>query len=339
MTDSRGIRPRLDALVKDRGRLYWMIALVASALLVLAGELDRKHVAGRPAGRVVTSAVIAWLLYALVIRLVIYVVARFSLAKIVRLSPTAVAERWTTRYAVIALVAVLLAARALALALKAAGVPLATGIGILIIDSLFLSALVPLYRSGRLRAADLGLRWTRGAPGVGLVVVALLAYSVLSGVWVSLVRPPRFQSNIAGLAHRSSAVIVLTGMALCLSAPVTEEIFFRGLLYRALRNRLAVFPAAVVDGIVFGLGHTQYPLLVRPEVALFGVLACLLYERTGSLLPGMALHSLVDSTAFESALTGEAWIVPLAFLVLAGLAVAISRLNGRTPAAAPSRAA
>ncbi|MCW3018185.1 MAG: hypothetical protein JWN10_493 [Solirubrobacterales bacterium] len=48
-------------------------------------------------------------------------------------------------------------------------------------------------------------------------------------------------------------------------APVVEEIFFRGLLYRALRNRLAVIPAAAIDGVIFGLGHMQYPLLVRPD--------------------------------------------------------------------------
>ena len=69
--------------------------------------------------------------------------------------------------------------------------------------------------------------------------------------------------------------------------------------------------------MIFGLGHTQYPLLVRPELAFFGIIACLLYERTGSLLPGIALHSLIDSTAFESALTNEAWIVPGVFVAIA----------------------
>jgi len=87
---------------------------------------------------------------------------------------------------------------------------------------------------------------------------------------------------------------------------VVEEIFFRGLLYRCLRNRLAVLPAALIAGCLFGLVHiTGYPLVTLPVKAALGLNACLLYEQTGSILPGIALHSLVDGTAFEAALTGH----------------------------------
>lgn len=56
---------------------------------------------------------------------------------------------------------------------------------------------------------------------------------------------------------------------MCLAAPIVEEMFFRGFLYRSLRNRMGVVPAALIIAIVFGLGHTQYALLERPQQAMF----------------------------------------------------------------------
>ncbi len=187
--------------------------------------------------------------------------------------------------------------------------------GVLVLDALFLVALIPLYRAGRLSLVDLGIRKTPRKLGVGLFLFGLTGTILFSAVWRMIVSLPRIEDGLGGLPHRSTLVIVLTGLALCLSAPIIEEIFFRGFLYRSLRNRLPVLPAALIVGVVFGLGHTQYPLLERPQQAAFGIIACLLYERSGSLLPGIALHMFIDASGFEFALTGTAWIVPSVFLV------------------------
>ena len=46
-------------------------------------------------------------------------------------------------------------------------------------------------------------------------------------------------------------------LAVIVVAPVAEEIFFRAFFYRALRTRLPVWSAALIDGIVFGSLHFQ----------------------------------------------------------------------------------
>jgi membrane protease YdiL (CAAX protease family) len=79
---------------------------------------------------------------------------------------------------------------------------------------------------------------------------------------------------------------------------------------------------------LFGLGHTDYPLLVRPELAFFGVVAALLYERTGSLLPGIAMHSFIDASGFEIALTGNDRIVATLFGLLAVVLLVRPPLRG-----------
>lgn len=70
-----------------------------------------------------------------------------------------------------------------------------------------------------------------------------------------------------------------------------------------------------------------------PIKTAFAVIACLLYERTGSLYPGIALHCLVDGTGYEASVSdGGIWIVPLAFATF-GLIVLL-RHRFRAPTAA-----
>ena len=220
------------------------------------------------------------------------------------------------RYALIALVGVTAVSSGLALLLKVVGVYVGPA-GTLIEDAVLIGSLVPLAYSGALRPVDLGLRRVPGARSVGLVLLGWLAYVWGSRIWISAVHPPLARQNFAGISHNSVLVIVLAGFAAVVAAPAAEEIFFRGLLYRSLRNRLGVAPACALAAVLFAIGHTQYPLLVRPETALFGVIAALLYEHTGSLLPGIALHSFIDGGSFEISLTGKESVVVTFFLLFA----------------------
>ncbi len=38
-------------------------------------------------------------------------------------------------------------------------------------------------------------------------------------------------------------------------APIAEEIFFRGMIFRALKNGMGLWPAAIVSGLLFGAMH------------------------------------------------------------------------------------
>ena len=73
-------------------------------------------------------------------------------------------------------------------------------------------------------------------------------------------------------------------------APLFEELLFRGFLYRALRDRLGVGFAIGLSSMIFATVHPSgYTVL-----PIFGlsVMLCLLYERTGSIVPSIILHSL-----------------------------------------------
>lgn len=244
-------------------------------------------------------------------------------------APTARSREWSVRYALIAYAVTFVGVNAIAAALYfGLGVRLRVGSSVLLVDGVLLCALWPLSRRGLTRQ-DLGLRAVPGARSVGLVVLALIAYLLVGGLWLIVVHPRAPANTLADVKNQSAINVALAIIAVAVSAPVVEEIFFRGLLYRSLRNRLSLLPAVLIAGALFGLVHiTSYPLDTLPVKAAFGVIACLLYERTGSLLPGIGLHAFVDASAVDVALTGSDLIV-LACSALVVVAVIVGGWVGR----------
>lgn len=242
--------------------------------------------------------------------------------------PTERSREWTVRYALTAYVAMWVVLLALGLALRLLGVHFGVGLRALLTEAVLLAMLIPLWRRGAMGVRDLGLRLVPGARATALALLALIAYGWISAVWRRALHPAPISSNFAGISHHGAAAIVLAGFAACVAAPVAEEVFFRGFLYRCLRNRFTIVPACLLVAVMFGLVHTQYPLAGKLAVASFSVITCLLYEYTGSLLPGIAIHSLVDGSGFERALTGNISVVGTVYLLLAVILLARPPLRG-----------
>ncbi len=130
--------------------------------------------------------------------------------------------------------------------------------------------------------------------------------------------------------------------ALCFSlaaivvAPVAEELFFRAFFYRALRNRLRVWSACLINALVFTSLHVQY--FVVPEafviIAFFAVVACLVYEVTGSVFGPIAMHAAFNTLA--TAGTDAGYVVPIAVGVAVIAACVVLPLRiGRAPSPFP----
>jgi membrane protease YdiL (CAAX protease family) len=91
------------------------------------------------------------------------------------------------------------------------------------------------------------------------------------------------------------AAVVALWIGAAVVAPAAEELFFRGLLQTWLvtvleRRRWAIAGSAVA----FGLVHYQQPHAV-PALMVLGVMLGFAYERTGSLLPAMIVHSAFNT--------------------------------------------
>jgi len=250
--------------------------------------------------------------------------------------PSPPANDWTVGYAVGALVVSLAAAIALFVLLDRRELRL--GVGAFALDAVMLATLVPLHRRRRFTTSALGLRPAAPARSVGLVVLAGIAVAVVNAAWLQGVLGLGRPVSQGITLHESTPAALFTGFVVAVSAPVIEEIFFRGFLYRAFRNRWAVAPAAVINGVIFGAIHgITYPLDTLPPRMAFGVIACLLYEYTGSLYPGIALHCLIDAAAFEAAIAGQSGVVIIAFVALGAAVLLFAALRAGTTAKANGR--
>jgi membrane protease YdiL (CAAX protease family) len=130
--------------------------------------------------------------------------------------------------------------------------------------------------------------------------------AVYAGFWVCAVivgiafGQPDEQDIVTDLkAEDSVTVLVAFGLMTCLLAPLAEEFFFRGFLFRVLHERTGAVAAVVVTGIAFGLVHLPSGDWIGTIVlSLFGMALCVLLLCTSSLIPCIMLHAFHNSISF-----------------------------------------
>jgi membrane protease YdiL (CAAX protease family) len=87
-----------------------------------------------------------------------------------------------------------------------------------------------------------------------------------------------------------AAAVLLYGGFL---VPLAEELLFRGLIFRWLRQRLDFWPAAVISAGAFGLAHIRFDQMVI--AGLLGLPLAWLYEKSHSLAPAILMHQTYNS--------------------------------------------
>jgi membrane protease YdiL (CAAX protease family) len=114
-------------------------------------------------------------------------------------------------------------------------------------------------------------------------------------------------------ARLSGLFIVITLVTSAVVAGVSEEAGFRGYMQRMMERRYGPAFAIFVTSIVFGLAHVTHGLRPLPLLfdglwgALYGILAYL----SGSIIPGIILHSSLDSVEFLAVWKGALGSRPL----------------------------
>ena len=93
------------------------------------------------------------------------------------------------------------------------------------------------------------------------------------------------------LVWGTPSVLAVSVLEYVIFAPIFEELAFRGLLFAMLRRRFEFLPAAVMSTSLFALAH-GYSLIGFISVFWSGFLWAWIYERTGSLIPGMVAHAM-----------------------------------------------
>jgi CAAX protease family protein len=205
--------------------------------------------------------------------------------------------------------------------------------GTIIQDALLvISAIVFASRVAPPRPWQFGLRRTPFWPAVQAAATAYATFWVFSVLYTVILHPHGKQTVAKDLgATHGGVLLVLAAILVIVVAPAAEEFFFRGFFFGALRSRFSIAWAAVIDGLVFGAVHFTgaQTLSVLPVLAVLGFLLCMLYARTGSILPGMALHAINNSISYAATVHGSA-------AVSAVLGVAMVSACALAPTAIPA---
>ncbi len=80
-----------------------------------------------------------------------------------------------------------------------------------------------------------------------------------------------------------------------LLVPITEELIFRGLIFKFIRQYRGFIFSAVISSLIFGVLH--FNIAIIPFVFLLGFVNSFMLEKTNSLFYPIIIHALVNSVA------------------------------------------
>ncbi len=146
-------------------------------------------------------------------------------------------------------------------------------------------------------------------PDIGTGILAAIAMLVVtdgSGTLIArLSNHPDSDQQIAIsiLEHAHGFVpIALFAVVGIISAPLFEELLFRGLLFNALRQWTMVPAAIVLSGLAFGFMHFKLEMLI--PLALGGMVLAYAYWKSQSIWTSITGHMLFNTVAIAATLIG-----------------------------------
>ncbi|MDO4615125.1 MAG: HAD hydrolase-like protein [Lachnospiraceae bacterium] len=196
------------------------------------------------------------------------------------------------------------------------------------IDFFCLIILIPLFKSDenkRNHSRDRGAVLRRNRLTWKHVLMIVLATEAVSlsvndvvSMIVYLMNPNYAEPQASFYTVSVFAQYVFIGVL----TPICEELMFRGLIYRRIRDYFGPLPAIIAASVFFGLVHQDLPT----DIIVFfgGIMLALAYEHFGSLKACIAGHMTINIFAitlnnYGEGLTNEAYYGFLLVLIVLGV--------------------
>lgn len=154
---------------------------------------------------------------------------------------------------------------------------------------------VVVIRKYRLSWCDIGLkkdeekRWLKVGIGQGVLIFLVVTFlGMIMMIFFPVNIQPQPIAEVLGTARDVRSMVLAIGVASVI-APLSEEIYFRGVLYPALAKLIGRNLALLAASALFGLLH--FDLIRFIPITLGGVWLTYLYEKTGSLYTSILAHA------------------------------------------------
>jgi hypothetical protein len=162
------------------------------------------------------------------------------------------------------------------------------GLFIVLIAYFLRSKYLPWSRVGLISDEEKRWFWTGLKQGVVLFILVVILGIIITILFPIKVEPQPIAEII--MSARSFREMLLPLFVAAVMAPISEELYFRGFLYPALKNWLGRIPALLIASSFFGLVH--FDLIRFIPITLGGIWLTLLYEQTGSLYTSITAHAV-----------------------------------------------
>jgi membrane protease YdiL (CAAX protease family) len=156
--------------------------------------------------------------------------------------------------------------------------------------TLFLAWAV-VTRWGKVSATKaLGWNWK---PGFGVWQSVALAILLFLIAWLIALTLGGQETELERILQSSRAAALLIAFVAVATAPLVEEIIYRGVLYPALQRSMGAIPAVLIVTLMFAAPHVpQYwpNLAAISSITVLSVVLTVIRARTGRLLPCFVIH-------------------------------------------------
>jgi CAAX protease family protein len=143
--------------------------------------------------------------------------------------------------------------------------------------------------AGRGFAEYLALNWPTPRELAYALAVAAIVVSIEFVIWP-------FNGHHPSIA---SSALLISLIGSCIAAPISEEIAFRGFMFRGLaQSFVGPVGAIVLTSVAFAMIHPGYPWLARFWVFLYGLVLGYFRRRTNSTWLTVIVHSAVNMLVF-----------------------------------------
>jgi membrane protease YdiL (CAAX protease family) len=161
----------------------------------------------------------------------------------------------------------------------------------------------PAVLSWQQMGVTLASFWDRARLGVAVGIFVIVATAAVTFLLEKVGVQQTQQDLFAGVRGASPGQFLGVLLAAAAIVPVAEEIFFRGYVFTAVRQRWGLVPAFATSGLLFAVAHLNLEAFL--PILLIGVTFCWVYWRTGSLVPSMIAHAMNNALALSTLLLSK----------------------------------
>jgi uncharacterized protein len=141
----------------------------------------------------------------------------------------------------------------------------------------------------------LGWKWNGFRVWMCFVIVALFYFFAAGMVWIFGSQ----ENDLKRIIESSRTAVYIIAFMATFTAPLVEEVIYRGILFSAFRKYSSAGPAIAITTILFAAVHVPqyYPDFgTILTILVLSLVLTIVREKTGNLLPCIVLHTIFNGS-------------------------------------------